>query len=908
MNTPRLFLIDGSGYLYRAFHGIRSLSRRDGFPTNAIFGFVKMVRKVIDEHHPEYLAMVFDTKGPTFRHELDPKYKQNRKPMPDDLRAQIPIIKEVVSAYRIPQLEQSGYEADDIIGTLTHYGKEAGLQVVVVSGDKDLMQLVGPTVSMLDSGRDRWFDELGVQEHWGVPAEKITDLMGLSGDTSDDIPGVPGIGVKTAAKLINDYGSLDALLAKLDTITQPKRRQNLIEYAEQAILCRQLASLDLEVPLEIGIDDLKRQTPDVESLRRLFSEMEFRTFVRELDTLVDGGESYSGGELSEVQPETPELDYQAITTTDGFNAFLAKLKQQGRFAFDTETTSLDTLSAELVGLSFSWEEGKAWYLPVGHALDAAPDGQLDRQTVLDALKPIFEDPKVLKTGQNIKYDLSVLASYDITLKGLDRDTMLFSHLIYGSQRRHNLDVIAMEELGRTTLSFKDVAGSGKKQLTFDRVPLEKAIPYACEDADIAWSAAEKMAPLLTELSDVQELYRTIEKPLIPILSDMERIGTLVDRDTLSAMSKDFTARREVLTEEIHALAGEAFNVNSTQQLGMILFDKMGIKGGKRTKTGFSTNVNVLTKLAEKGHEIPAKVLDYRALTKLQSTYTDALLKLIHPTTGRVHTSYNQAVTATGRLSSSDPNLQNIPIRTEEGRAIRTAFIAPEGWTLMAADYSQIELRLLAHMGDVDRLKTAFSEGRDIHSATAAELFGGDSESVTGDQRRMAKTINFGLIYGMSVFGLAKRLGVSNPEARDYMDLYFSRYQGVRQAMDRSVAEARDQGYVTTLGGRRCLIPEINSSNRMRREFAERTAINAPIQGSAADLIKKAMITLHSALKEQGFKARMILQVHDELVLEVPNNEREAVDALVRSSMESAMQLSVPLNVEIGTGPNWALAH
>ncbi|MBF0588113.1 MAG: DNA polymerase I [Magnetococcales bacterium] len=906
MSNARLFLFDGSGFIYRAYHGIRRLSRRDGFPTNAIFGFQKMMRKVIDAHQPEYTAMVFDTKGPTFRHKMDTQYKANRKPMPDDLRPQIEIIHRLVDACNIPRFALQGYEADDIIATLTKKAHETGLEVVIVSGDKDLMQMVKPGVSMLDAMREIWFHEAEVEAHWGAPAHQVIEIMALVGDNSDNIPGIPGIGPKTAAPLIKEYGNLEELLANTDRIKQPKRRENLIKFADQARMARKLVALDENVPIETDLEALRSQAPNRKALHALFVEMEFTTLARQMAQ--EARKTTDENAPPAPMAAEPKQDYRTIATQADFAAFLKDLKAQVGFALDTETTHIDPMRAELVGLSFSWQARQAFYLPLAHTQEAAPNGQLDRQETLKALKPLLEATTPKKIGQNLKYDALVLRHYDIILNGIEHDTMLMSHLIYGSTRRHNLDAIALETLGRTTTTFKEIAGTGKKQLRFDQIPLETAAPYACEDADIAWEAAQRFMPQLESLTGPTKLYQEVERPLMPVLTEMEWVGALIDRQVMERLSKDFNQRRGILTEEIHHLAGETFNINSPKQLGEILFGKMGIKGGRRTKTGYSTNVNVLTKLADQGHKLPAKVLDYRTLTKLQSTYTDALLALIHPETGRIHTSYNQAVTLTGRLSSSDPNLQNIPIRSEEGRAIRGAFIAPEGWKLLSADYSQIELRLLAHLGDVPRLKEAFNGGEDIHSATAAEIFDISLDAVNDDQRRMAKTINFGLVYGMSAFGLAKRLEIENYEAQRYMDRYFQRYSGVRQHMDRVILDAQQKGYVETLGGRRCPVPDIAHRQRNLREFAERTAINAPLQGSAADLIKMAMIRLSSMLQDAGLKSRMILQVHDELVLEVPEAEIETVQPLIREAMEGAMKLSIPLVADIGIGQNWAEAH
>lgn len=923
-DTPskRLFLIDGSAYLYRAYHGIRNLSRQDGFPTNAVFGFSKMVRKVVVENIPDHLVMVFDAKGKNFRHQLDENYKANRKSMPDDLKIQIPIIHQLVAAFNISCLQIAGYEADDVLGTLAVAGEKAGFEVVIVTGDKDLMQMVSDNISVLDTGKDQWIRAPEVEIRWGVPPKQVADVIGLSGDTSDNIPGVPKIGDKTAAQLIRTFGSVENVLENVHKIPQAMRRKNLVEFADQARLSLKLATIDRNVPLEFNLEDFRYQSPDWLKVRELFVEMEFKSLVRELDqrlaqsTPSPKTESVSipeplktvATDIEEIQPPQ-KPDYRLITQKSEFQRFLQELKGHTIFSLDTETTGLDPVVAEIVGLSFSWKAYEAVYLAVGHSWEVVPDGQLDRDDTLAALKPLLEDASVSKIGQNIKYEYVVLQKYGIQLAGMTQDSMLFSHLIYGNQRRHNLDAIAKEALSRTTITFKEVAGVGKKQLRFDQISLEKATPYACEDAEITWSAAEKMAPILKNKSKVWSLYQDIEMPLIPVLGQMELTGVLMDRQVLADMSSDFSQRREVLVEEIHALAGKSFNVNSTQQLGEVLFVEQKIKGGKRTKTGFSTDVSVLTKLADQGYEIPIKMLQYRTLTKLQSTYTDALQNLINPNTQRVHTSYNQAVTLTGRLSSSDPNLQNIPIRTQEGRAIRSAFIAPPGSVLLSADYSQIELRLLAHMGEVPRLCEAFIKDQDIHTATAIELFGNEGDGqVSDEKRRMAKTINFGLVYGMSAYGLAKRLEISNFEAKSYMDLYFNRYQGVREHMDQVIECARSHGYVETLMGRRCYVPEISNKNRNLRELAERTATNAPLQGSAADLIKMAMIRLSNSLNHSQLKSKMILQVHDELVLEVPDQELEQVKPLVREAMENAMSLKVPLKVDMGVGDNWADAH
>ncbi|MBF0309277.1 MAG: DNA polymerase I [Magnetococcales bacterium] len=910
MSEPQCFLIDGSGYYYRAFHAIRNLNRRDGFPTNAVYGFMKMLQRLVDEHHPDYLAVIYDTRVPTFRHQLFPQYKATRKPMPDELRVQIPVIKEMVGAYNIPQFEREGFEADDVLGTLACRMRDAGCRVAIVTGDKDLMQLVGPNIRLLDTMKEVWIEEEGVVARWGVGPDKVVEVIGLAGDASDNIPGVAGIGEKTAALLIRQFGDVESLLARTREISQPKRREQLESQAEQARLSRKLAIIDCAVPMEVQPSQLLRGPIDLPRLKALYQEMELSSLLRELERQPPSQPEAAPPveEPSAVPPTT--LSYHCVITQSEFQAFLQQLRQRKAFAVDTETTSADPTRAELVGISIAWRAGEAWYLPVGHTAEAAPEGQLDRDRVLADLKPLLEAEEIAKTGQNLKYEQVVFGRYGIRLAGIRRDAMLYSYLLYNVQRRHNLDTIASEELGRTTITFKEVTGSGRKQRTFDEVPLEQAAPYACEDAEVAWQAADRLEAHLNRYPSLVKLYREVELPLVPVLADLEATGALVDRGVLAGLSEHFQKRREELEKQIYLSAGREFNINSTQQLGEILFaaDQLGLKGSKRTKTGFSTDATVLNRLAEQGHPIAEQVLDYRSLTKLQNTYTDALQTLIHPESGRLHTSFNQAVTLTGRLSSSEPNLQNIPIRSEDGRRIREAFVAPPGWKLLCADYNQIELRLLAHLGGIPRLLEAFRLGQDIHSATAADLFGVTVERVTSDQRRAAKTINFGLVYGMSVFGLAKRLEVDVFEAREFMNRYFARYQGVREFMDSTKDLARSQGYVETIMGRRCFIRDLDASNRNLREVAERTAINAPLQGSASDLIKLAMIRLHRRLRQEGLASRMVLQVHDELVLEVPEAELEVVQPLVREAMEGVWSLTVPLKVDLGIGDHWAEAH
>ncbi len=888
--------MDGSGYLYRAHYGVKNLARRDGFPTNAIFGFIKMIRKVIHEYKPEYMAMAWDPGGELFRHRLYPEYKANRHAMPEELRMQVPVIRRLVGCWNLPAFEQPGSEADDVIGTLAVAARREGLEVVIVSGDKDMMQLVSPGITILDPGKETWIGHAEVEAHWGVPPELVTQVMALMGDASDNVPGVPNIGIKTAAQLIREFGDLETLLANLQKIPQPARRKNLTESVHLARLSLQLVTIRCDLELDVDFTTLRVRAPDQEALRALYQEMEFTSLAREL------------GPPVAVEQPTQALAYRSVTEEGAWLDFLRQLRGCSAFAIDTETTGTDPTRAELVGLSFSWQAGQGWYIPVGHAPESLPAGQLARERVLADLRPVLEDPAIAKVGQNLRYEYVLLRRYGIRLAGMAEDSMLQSHLLHGGTRRHNLDAIALAELNRVTTTFKEVTGIGKKQITFDRVPLATATHYACEDAEIAWLAAGTMKGQLANMPKVARLYREVELPLIPVLGEMELAGALLDRGVLERMSLDFSARLARLTQEIHAMAGEAFNINSTQQLGVILFERLAIKGGKRTKTGFSTDVEVLTRLAEQGHELPTRVLEYRTLAKLQSTYADALVERMDPLTGRVHTSFNQAATLTGRLSSSEPNLQNIPVRRPEGRAIREAFVAPPGHVLLSADYSQIELRLLAALGNVPRLRAAFAEGLDIHSATAIELFGMDPAAPDPELRRMAKTINFGLVYGMSPYGLAKRLGIAVGEAFSYMDLYFRRYQGVREHMDATIRFAREHGYVETIGGRRCFVADIDHVNRNLRELAERTAINAPLQGSAADLIKMAMIRLHHALHQRNMASRMILQVHDELLLEVPEEELEAVQPVVREAMEGAMALAVPLQVDMGIGRNWGEAH
>lgn len=891
-HTQRVYLVDGSSYIYRAYYAIRHLSNSKGEATNAVYGFTNMLLSLVRDEKPDRLAVVFDAKGPTFRKELYPEYKANRSSMPEDLVPQMPLIKAVVRAFNMPALEQAGVEADDIIATLAKRYAEQGLEVTVVTGDKDLMQIVNDRVCLLDTMKGRVSGRAEVIERFGVPPEQVLEVLGLAGDSSDNIPGVPGIGEKTAAGLVQQFGSIENLLQNIDQVKGRKRQENLREYGEQALLSRKLADLVYDVELDVKLDDLSLKEPDRDALTELFKQLEFHKLLQEFS-------------VSDPQQQASADNYQAVLGETELDVMLEKLQRAGRFAIDTETTSLVAVQAELVGLSFAIEAGHGWYLPVGHRYLGVPE-QLPKELVLEKLRPILEDPQIEKVGQNIKYDALVLRNAGIELAGMALDTMLLSYIVHPAAKSHGLDALAADHLNHRMIPYSEMTGSGKKQICFSEVEVEKATVYAAEDADITWQLAEKLLPELPA-GDPERLLREVEMPLVEVLTRMEWRGIRIDADFLGALSAEMAGKLDGLEAEIHQLAGGPFNINSPKQLGEILFEKLGLPKGKKTKTGWSTNVEVLTNLAE-DHEIAAKILDYRSLSKLKNTYTDALPRLINPVSGRLHTSFNQAVTATGRLSSSDPNLQNIPIRTAEGRRIREAFIPAEGWTLLSADYSQVELRVMAHMADVTALKESFRADEDIHKRTASEIFNVFPELVDAEMRRQAKTINFGVLYGMGAFSLAKDLGISRKEAQAFIDHYFERYPAVLDYLEAKKAEAREHQYVTTLLGRRCAIPEINSKNGAIRSYAERNAINYPIQGSAADIIKVAMVNIDRRLREENLQARMLLQVHDELVFEVPEEELEAVQKLVRVEMENAVPLDLPLKVDIGVGRNWAQAH
>lgn len=888
---PQIYLIDGSAYVYRAFHAVRGLTNSKGMPTNAVFGFTRMLIKLMEERAPQYVGMFFDAKGPTFRHEMYAAYKANRPPMPDDLAAQLPYIKKVTAGFNIPVVEMTGYEADDLIGTYARIAEAAGFGVTMVTGDKDFVQLVTDSATIWDPMKDKVIDKAAVLSEFNLTPSQLIDVMGFSGDSADNVPGVPGIGPKTAVKLVQTYGSMDALYVQIDSVSSKKQRQKLLDHKDQAFLSRKLVTIDTRAPVAFAPDDLKVEPPDEEVLGALFQELEFRQLQQAFKT-------------AEEQPPT---DYRVILTDGELTTLIERLEKCQRFAIDTETTSQNPMAADLVGLSVALKPYEAFYIPCGHRYMGAPE-QLKWPYVLDRLRPVFENANIGKIGQNIKYDWTVLRRHGAELRGVCFDTMLASYLLNPSKRAHNLDQIALDFLGHKNISYSDVAGKGKKAVTFDQVTLDQAVPYACEDADITLRAYEVLLPQLEALA-LTGLMEKVEMPLVEVLMEMEMTGIRLDLDKLQDLSKSLDGQLQRLKEDIYALGGETFNIQSSQQLGRILFEKLQLPVIKKTKkkTGYSTDVEVLTKLADE-HELPAFILRHRSLAKLKSTYVDALLDQVDKETGRIHTSFNQTVTATGRLSSSDPNLQNIPIRTEEGREIRKAFVARPGWTLFSADYSQIELRILAHTADDAILIESFSKDEDIHRRTASEVFQVPPEEVTDELRRQAKAINFGIMYGMSAYGLSRELGISPKMAQTYIDFYFGRYSGVKQYMERAIEQARETQRTATLMGRLRLLPDIASRNAGVRQFAERTAINTPIQGTAADLIKMAMIQMDRALRKGNLKTKMLLSVHDEIVFEVPREELETLVVLAPQVMEGVWDLKVPLKVNAAWGDNWADAH
>lgn len=927
-----LFLIDGSGFIFRAYHALPPLSRSDGTPTNAVSGFTSMLMKLIEDNTADHIAVILDAGRRTFRNDIYPDYKAHRPPAPEDLIPQFLLIREATLALNVACVEMEGFEADDLIATYARLAREQGMKVTIVSSDKDLMQLVTDGVDLWDAMKNKAIGRDAVIEKFGVPPEKVVDVQSLAGDSADNVPGVPGIGVKTAAQLIEEYGDLDTLLARAGEIKQPKRRQTLLENADAARISRQLVTLRADVPVTQTLDSFVKRLPEVETLMAFLQTMEFRRLLAtvkgrhqvaisepmQAGTALDAEKARAATATPTPGITPADLRYELVQDLDQLIRWIAEARRTGTVAIDTETTGLDPMTAALVGISLATGAGRACYIPLRHVSpqdqgdllgggSAAPR-QLDVSVVIDALRDLLADRSVLKVGHNIKYDLHILAREGLDVTPVD-DTMVLSYVLDGASHGHGMDELARLHFEHTTITFEEVCGKGKSMITFDKVPLDKALAYAAEDADITLRLHHYLRARLFNERMVT-VYETLDRPMVDILFTMEETGIRADAGTLIALSEDFATRMQALEGEIDALAGDAFNVASPKQLGEILFERMGLKGGKKSsKTGaWSTDAEVLETLAAEGHDLPARVLDWRGLQKLKSTYTDALVKQINPRTGRVHTSFAQTITTTGRLSSSDPNLQNIPIRTEEGRKIRRAFVAAADHLLISADYSQVELRLVAHVADIAALKQAFHDGQDIHAITASQVFGVPVEGMDPMMRRRAKAINFGIIYGISAFGLARQLGISNGEAKGFIDAYFARFPEIKSYMDRTKAEARDNGFVLTPFGRKCFIPEMSGKNPAMRAFAERAAINAPIQGGAADIIKKAMAALPRALEQAGLSARMLLQVHDELVFEAPTAEAEATAALVKAVMEQAATLSVPLIVDTGIAPNWAEAH
>ncbi len=891
-----LILIDGSSWAYRAFHALPPLSTADGAPTGAVFGMGNMLRKLMREYGSDRIAVIFDPRGKTFRNDLYAEYKANRPPVPHDMAVQFPLIRELVETLGVPFIQIDGVEADDVIGTLAT--RAGGREVLIVTGDKDMAQLVNDHVSLLDTMRDRRMGPDGVREKFGVAPEQIVDYLALVGDTSDNIPGIEKVGPKTAAKWLAEFGSLDELMARADDI-KGKVGERLRAALDQLPMARDLATIRVELELPVGVDDLRRAQPDTQALRDLYRRLEFSSWLR--DVAQDAVEP-----VAEQAPSVP-VSYRAVTDESGFDALLARLEGAALICLDTETDNLDALRARLVGLSFAVDEHEGWYVPLSHDYEDAP-AQLELDAVLERLRPLLEDPDRPKVGQNLKYDLTVLQNHGVALKGVAHDTMLESYVLNSTATRHDMDSLAEKYLHHTTIKFSDVAGKGAKQVTFNRVPLEQACPYAAEDADITLRLHRMLWPRIEEEARLRALYREVEMPLVPVLAAIERTGVLIDCELLGRISREMGEQMETLQAQAFEEAGGEFNLNSPAQLQEILFDRLGLRVVRRTPKGQpSTAEDVLSELADE-HPLPRIILDWRALAKLRSTYADRLPEQVNPDTGRVHTSYHQAVAATGRLSSSDPNLQNIPIRSALGRRIRQAFVAPPGRRLIAVDYSQIELRLMAHLSGDEGLRRAFNAGLDVHRATAAEVFGVEPDDVDDDQRRAAKAINFGLIYGMSAFGLARQLGIGRDRAADYIERFFTRYPGVRAFMDNTREQARERGYVETLFGRRLYLPEINARNAQRRQYAERTAINAPLQGTAADLIKKAMIDLQGWLGTNQPQVNMIMQVHDELVFEAPADGIETVARELAHRMCAVVPLAVPLQADVGLGDNWDEAH
>ncbi|TNE94795.1 DNA polymerase I [Porticoccus sp.] len=904
-NKAPLVLVDGSSYLYRAFHALPPLTTSSGQPTGAVKGVISMVRRLLKDYPGSPVVVVFDAKGKTFRDELFEAYKSHRPPMPDELRAQIEPIHKIIRAMGLPLLVVDGVEADDVIGTLAIEAAANQYQVIISTGDKDMAQLVCDQVTLVNTMTDTVLDRQGVVDKFGVPPELIIDYLALIGDKADNIPGVPGVGEKTALAMLQNLGGLDSIFGDLEQVRElefrgaKKMPEKLAEHEEQARLSYQLATIKTDVPLDMAAAELRNGEPDQQQLLDWFRQCEFKTWTEEL----------LKEDSAPQQIDSPEVekDYQVVLDLEQFKGWLKRLEDAELFAFDTETTSLDYMQADVVGISFSVQAHEAAYVPLAHDYLGAP-AQLDRREVLDALKPLLEDPTKAKLGQNLKYDMSVLANQGIAMRGIEFDTMLESYVLDSTATRHDMDSLALKYLGEKTIHFEEIAGKGAGQLTFNQIALEQAAPYAAEDADITWRLHQTLWGKIQRESGLDKVLKTIEIPLIPVLSRIERNGVKVDAERLRKQSSQLGERLAELQTQAFEMAGEEFNLASPKQLGYILFEKLQIPVQKKTAKGApSTKEEVLQELAL-DYPLPKLLLEHRSLSKLKATYTDKLPALVNPVSGRIHTSYHQAVTATGRLSSSDPNLQNIPVRTAEGRRIRQAFVASPGCKIVAADYSQIELRIMAHLSGDKGLRDAFAKGLDVHRATAAEVFDVDVEKVTDEQRRSAKAINFGLIYGMSAFGLARQLKIGRNQAQEYIDLYFERYPGVQAYMDRIRQTAAEKGYVETLLGRRLYLPEIKSSNGMRRQAAERTAINAPMQGTAADIIKLAMIAVDQWLTTEVLRSKMIMQVHDELVLEVPENELNIIEVGLNEHMANAVKLEVPLIVDVGIGDNWDEAH
>ena len=889
-DRPKLFLIDGSSYIFRAFYAIGHLSNSRGLPTNAVFGFTRMLLKVLKEHHPDYLAVTFDSKAPTFRSEVYKEYKANRPPMPEGLVPQIPYIKKITKGYSIAILEMDGYEADDLIGTVAKKA-EPEVDVVIITGDKDILQLVNDRIQVYDTMKEKKFGVEEVVQRFGVHPEKVVEVMGLAGDAIDNIPGVPGIGEKTAIQLIKAYGSVENLLTHVEEIPRKRLKENLKTHGDLARLSRQLATIHTDVPILYQLKDFSLPPPDFTNLKEIFKELEFSKLL---------------GELLEEKGAPPAArDYRLITNQNEFLVLIENLKKATTFSIDLETTSPYPMWADLVGISLSYAPHQAFYIAMGHR-QTETNEQLPLTWVIDQLKPILEDREGKKVGQNVKYDWTVLKRYGISMQGILGDTMIASYLLNPTKHHHNLGEIAQEHLNRSVTNYKEVVGSGTKAVTFDQIGLEKARDYSCEDADVTLQLSHLLFPKLKE-GGFMDLFDQVEMPLVMVLAKMEMNGVKIDLDLLQDYSKEIETQLQQKMDRIYGLAGEVFNINSSQQLGKILFEKLKLPVVKKTKTGTSTDVEVLTKLSLH-HELPLEILGYRNLTKLKSTYIDALPKLVHPKTGRVHTSYNQTVTATGRLSSSDPNLQNIPVRAEEGNRIRQAFIPEKGWSIVSADYSQIELRLLAHLSQDETLIKAFQNDEDIHARTASEIFGVPLEKVTLPMRREAKVINFGIVYGMSPYGLAQQLGTEPKMAQAYIEEYFKKYSGVQTYIEKSLEEARQKGYVMTLLHRRRYLPDIHSPTAAIRQASERMAINTPLQGTAADIIKVAMIRIQNRIEELGLFTKMTMQVHDELVFEIPEEELQRTLPMIQNEMEMVMELAVPLKVSIHSGKNWAEVH